>query len=256
MTQFLKASSTISPDPGLQSRRDRAHLSIKASKKEDMSVLGSCSLTLLLFPCRLLLSCSTHSPDLWPWHTPRSWDKDCSLQPGLEPETGGCPPERDPVDTQQAHVCVKESCLYEGTTACECSTWCNKMLFMGSCDWNRAISCSKVVFWSTTATRWSSPRSAHPKYKNVAKVSYLFFPIQPHSLPVPRCNSAPLRPVCVTASLVYVIPFRTSRGAAETLLSIRGWSLTNVNTLSGSLREVSNPLAFRSLFKHYSIWRE
>lgn len=55
---------------------------------------------------------------------------------------------------------------------------------------------------------------------------------------------------------MYVIPFRTSRGAAETLFSIRGWSLTNVSTLSGSFREVSNPSAFNALFKHYRAWKE
>lgn len=177
MTHFLKASSTISPDPGLEShRRQSTHLHesfqkggtvfpwfplIQLSDTDCLIV----ELTLLLFLCRLLLWCSTHSPDLWLWHTPHSWEKDCSLQPGLEPGTGGYPPERDPGDTEQTHVGMKESCLYGGTVACECSTWCNKMLFMGSCDENKGISCSKVVFWSTTATRWSSPRSVHTKYK-------------------------------------------------------------------------------------------
>lgn len=154
---------------------------MKAPNKEEPSFLGSCSsscfiaaLTLPLFPCRLLLWCSTHSPDPWLWHTPHSWDTDCSLQPGLEPETGGCPPERDPGDMETTHVCMKELCAYEGTVACESFTWCNNMLFIGSCDGNRGISCSKVVFWSTTATRWSSPRSVRTKYKNVATLSRLF----------------------------------------------------------------------------------
>lgn len=78
--------------------------------------------------------------------------------------------------------------------------------------------------------------------------------------PVPRCSTAPLHssptPVCVTASLVYVMPFRTSRGAAVTLFSIKGWSRTNVNTLSGSFREDSTPSAFKALFKHCKMRRE
>lgn len=75
------------------------------------------------------------------------------------------------------------------------------------------------------------------------------------SSPVPRCSTTPLGstplPVWVTASLVYLIPLRTRRGAAVTLFSIRGWSLTNVSTLSGSFRDDSKPSAFNALFKHY-----
>lgn len=209
MTHFLKASSTISPDPGLESHRRHESFQKGANvfpwflliRLSDTGCFVV-ALTLLLFLCRLLLSCSTHSPDLWLWHTPRSWDKDCSLQPGPEPETGGCPPERDPGDTEQTCVCMTESCLYEGTVACQCSTWCNTMLFMGSCDGNRGISCSKVVFWSTTATRWSSPRSAHTKLKNVAKLSCLVFyfcPFNPspylfRGATVPPCGPSASQP--------------------------------------------------------------
>lgn len=41
-----------------------------------------------------------------------------------------------------------------------CSTWWSNILLTGSCELNRGISCSMVAFWPTTATRWSSPRSA------------------------------------------------------------------------------------------------
>lgn len=155
------------------------------------------ALTRLLFLCRLLPWCSTHSPDLWPGHTPHSWDRDCSLRPGLEPGTGGCPPERVPGDTEQTRVCMKESCLYEGRVACGFSTWCNKMLFMGSCEGNRGISCSKVVFWSTTATRWSSPRSEHAKIQKKKKMlnclvfSFIFLPLTPFL----TCSEVKQRPL-------------------------------------------------------------
>lgn len=83
---------------------DRAQLCMRASKEEDVSLQGFqglAALTRLLFLRRLLAWCSTHNPDLWRWHTPHSWDKACSLQPGLEPGTGGCPPERVPGDVEQ-----------------------------------------------------------------------------------------------------------------------------------------------------------
>lgn len=106
------------------------------------------------------------------------------------------------LETRSKRVCMTELCLYEGTVACQCSTWCNTMLFMGSCDGNRGISCSKVVFWSTTATRWSSPRSAHTKHKNVAKLSRLVFyfcPFNPspylfRGATVPPCGPSASQP--------------------------------------------------------------
>lgn len=159
MTHFLKASSTMSPDPGLESHTKSTTSALKPPKRRKYGSSVPDALTLLLFPCKLLPLRSIHNPDLWLWHTPHSWDKDCSLQRRLGPDTGGCPPEPDPGDTWPTRVFTAEACKYESIVVCECSTWCNNMLLMGSCDGNRGISCSKVVFWSTTATRWSSPRS-------------------------------------------------------------------------------------------------
>lgn len=78
------------------------------------------------------------------------------------------------------------------------------------------------------------------------------------SSPVPRCRTVALSllllwetGVRVTASLVYVTPLLTSRGADTTLFSMRGWSRMNVSTLSGSFREESKPSSFRALFRHW-----
>lgn len=150
------------------------------------------ALTLLLFSCRLLPSCSIHNPDLWPWRTPHSWGKGCTLQQGFEPETGGCPPEPGPGDAEQICVCTAEAHIYEGTVACECSTWCNNMLLMGSCDGNRGISCSKVVFWSTTATRWSSPRSVRTKMRLIFRTCPFNFALHPSTLTCSEVQHCPL----------------------------------------------------------------
>lgn len=74
--------------------------------------------------------------------------------------------------------------------------------------------------------------------------------------PVPRCRTVALSllletGVRVTASLVYVTPLLTIRGADTTLFSMSGWSRMNVSTLSGNFRDESKPSAFKALFRHW-----